>query len=536
MGRTELEFEGGVSACRASTGRIHGLLRPIGVGALVLFLGPNSLAQDQPDSASSVETVELPSTSDQSKGGPSVRVHGLLLGAKAITPYQSREFGFGGAALGAIGWGPSPLWSVQAELGFVALSGSSRSAPTGLAELDGATGGHLAAGLRINPFAASSLEDALGGLWLSGGLGASLTGGSVAPVLDAFLGYNFKLSRKFSLGPALGYLLVLQTDKDSPRPENANLALFGINGSFDFASPEPRVVDRDYDGILDKSDACPDHPEDRDGFEDEDGCPEADNDQDGIIDGEDRCPLDPEDKDGFEDEDGCSDVDNDADQVRDVDDECPLDAEDRDGFEDEDGCPEPDNDGDGIIDLKDLCPNEPEIVNGIADNDGCPDAESVRVVGDKIELDQKIHFWTNSHVIRGMSYPVLDKLARFLVEHAEYVKVDIEGHADRRGDEEFNLDLSRRRARSILEFLAKRGVDESRLASEGFGSSRPLVDADNEGAWFMNRRVEFVVTRNRQVKVVTGVPGQSEAPAFGTDSEASEVPLPPAPSEEDEAL
>ncbi len=449
---------------------------------------------------------------------PSFRVHTLLLGAKALRPYQSREFGFGGAALGAVGWGPSPVWSVQVELGFVALGSSKKDAPEGLAELGGATGGHLATGLRINPFSTSSLKKSLGGLWLSGAAGASVTGGSVAPVLDALLGYDFKISRQLSLGPALGYLLVLQTDKDGPRPENAHIGLFGLNGSFDFASASARPKDRDNDGILDKNDACPEQPEDRDGFEDEDGCPELDNDQDRIPDLKDRCPLEPEDRDGFEDGDGCADDDNDADKILDVDDECPLEPEDHDDFLDEDGCPDLDNDGDKIPDLKDLCPNEPEIVNGIADNDGCPDSESVRVVGDKIELDQKIHFWTNSHVIRGMSYPVLDKLARFLKEHTEYVKIDIEGHADQRGDEEFNVDLSRRRAQSIREFLAKRGIEEARLASEGFGSSRPLVDANNEGAWFMNRRVEFVVTRNRKVKVITGVPGQGDTgPAFGRD-------------------
>jgi len=270
-------------------------------------------------------------------------------------------------------------------------------------------------------------------------------------------------------------------------------------------------------------------PEDPDGFEDEDGCPESDNDRDGILDKQDRCPSDPEDRDEFEDDDGCSDPDNDVDHVLDVDDQCPLVAEDADAYQDEDGCPELDNDADHIPDTKDLCPNEAEVLNGIADNDGCPDSESVRVVGDKIELDQKIHFWTNSHIIRAMSYPVLDKLARFLLEHPEYVHVDVEGHADQRGDETFNLDLSRRRARSIAEFLVKRGVAEARLSSDGFGSSRPLVDAHNEGAWFMNRRVEFIVTRNREVTVVEGVPA-AQLPAFGSDKPEAEPtePTPPA--------
>ena len=65
--------------------------------------------------------------------------------------------------------------------------------------------------------------------------------------------------------------------------------------------------DSDGDGIPDDVDQCPNEPEDYDGFQDEDGCPDPDNDGDGIPDVDDLCPLDPEDFDGFQDEDGCPD-------------------------------------------------------------------------------------------------------------------------------------------------------------------------------------------------------------------------------------
>lgn len=65
--------------------------------------------------------------------------------------------------------------------------------------------------------------------------------------------------------------------------------------------------DRDGDGIPDSIDRCPDEPEDFDGFQDEDGCPDPDNDGDGIPDVEDACPDEPETYNGFEDEDGCPD-------------------------------------------------------------------------------------------------------------------------------------------------------------------------------------------------------------------------------------
>src|SRR5688572_14993098 len=67
------------------------------------------------------------------------------------------------------------------------------------------------------------------------------------------------------------------------------------------------ILDSDGDGIMDPDDKCKDEPEDKDGYQDEDGCPDPDNDSDGILDKADKCPMDPEDKDGFEDEDGCPD-------------------------------------------------------------------------------------------------------------------------------------------------------------------------------------------------------------------------------------
>jgi OOP family OmpA-OmpF porin len=67
-------------------------------------------------------------------------------------------------------------------------------------------------------------------------------------------------------------------------------------------------ADRDGDGIPDDKDACPDRPEDRDGFEDEDGCPDIDNDLDRVLDIADKCPNTPETYNGFEDDDGCPDV------------------------------------------------------------------------------------------------------------------------------------------------------------------------------------------------------------------------------------
>ncbi len=135
--------------------------------------------------------------------------------------------------------------------------------------------------------------------------------------------------------------------------------------------PDP---DNDLDTIPDASDKCPNQAEDMDGFEDTDGCPDLDNDKDGIPDTADRCPNEPETKNGFDDTDGCPDqADRDRDGVPDDKDKCPDDAEDTDGFEDTDGCPDPDNDKDGIPDDQDECVDEPENFNHFEDEDGCPD-------------------------------------------------------------------------------------------------------------------------------------------------------------------
>ena len=135
--------------------------------------------------------------------------------------------------------------------------------------------------------------------------------------------------------------------------------------------------DRDGDGIPDNKDQCPTQAEDKDGFEDADGCPDPDNDGDTILDKDDKCPNQAEDSDGFQDTDGCPDPDNDQDGVDDAHDQCPDKKETVNGFKDDDGCPdEPDKDGDGVPDSKDQCPDQPEDTDGFQDTDGCPDPDN----------------------------------------------------------------------------------------------------------------------------------------------------------------
>lgn len=244
-------------------------------------------------------------------------------------------------------------------------------------------------------------------------------------------------------------------------------------------------------------DACPFGPEDEDGFEDADFCADPDNDRDGILDVNDQCPNDAEDLDEFEDTDGCPDPDDDADGFPDARDTCPSQPEDRDGFQDDDGCPEVDNDGDGVPDLRDECPMEPEDRDGFEDDDGCPEpgpnVATVTVVDMRILVSERIYFDYDSDSIRPVSLPLLDQVAEVIQTLPATHRVRIEGYTDGAGDDEYNLDLSFRRARSVLEYLVTRGITRSRLEHVGYGETRPVTDDPTPNGQALNRRVEFTI-------------------------------------------
>jgi OOP family OmpA-OmpF porin len=140
----------------------------------------------------------------------------------------------------------------------------------------------------------------------------------------------------------------------------------------------PDVRDSDGDGIPNGRDKCTLVPEDKDGVEDDDGCPDDDNDGDRRMDAEDKCPAEPEDIDGFEDDDGCPELDNDKDGIADLQDKCINDAEDGKEPNPKDGCPanKRDSDADGVSDAADACPTAEEDMDGFDDGDGCPDLDN----------------------------------------------------------------------------------------------------------------------------------------------------------------
>jgi len=106
-------------------------------------------------------------------------------------------------------------------------------------------------------------------------------------------------------GAPLSFATDLRTPHFVPRPD-ATGTLVQPGALAPVTAERGKPGDRDADGIADASDVCPDQ-EDRDGFQDDDGCPDLDNDSDRVLDADDRCPNEPEIYNGMEDEDGCPD-------------------------------------------------------------------------------------------------------------------------------------------------------------------------------------------------------------------------------------
>jgi OmpA-OmpF porin, OOP family len=219
--------------------------------------------------------------------------------------------------------------------------------------------------------------------------------------------------------------------------------LAGIRYEFE-PTPVAPIKDRDHDGVPDDLDKCPDEPGDG-----PDGCPDLDWDKDGIPNVDDRCPREP-------------------------------------GTRELDGCP--DRDGDGIPDPEDKCPDQP----GPAENDGCPvTGPLVTLESDRVRLNGSVHFDYDKAIIKPESFPLLDEVVGVLSKNPQLKHVRVEGHTDNKGTAAYNLDLSKRRAASVVEYLVQHGIDRKRLVSAGYGFERPIADNATALGRAKNRRVEF---------------------------------------------
>ena len=88
----------------------------------------------------------------------------------------------------------------------------------------------------------------------------------------------------------------------------------------------------------------------------------------------------------------------------------------------------------------------------------------------------------------------MDKLADTL-RKAKNWKLDIAGHTDDKGSDEYNLKLSQNRANAVKDYLVNSGVESELITAQGFGESKPIVPNDNDANRERNRRVEFKITK-----------------------------------------
>jgi len=106
------------------------------------------------------------------------------------------------------------------------------------------------------------------------------------------------------------------------------------------------------------------------------------------------------------------------------------------------------------------------------------------------EALKTVYFDFDSAVLRDDARAILDKDIEWLKANPA-VRVQLEGHCDERGTEEYNLHLGERRANSVKGYLAKNGIDAGRLFTISYGEQRPVDPGHNEAAWAKNRRVQF---------------------------------------------
>lgn len=170
-----------------------------------------------------------------------------------------------------------------------------------------------------------------------------------------------------------------------------------------------------------------------------------------------------------------------------------------------------DADGDGVADDRDQCP---DTVAGIAvDGTGCapppaepaPPAEptiETAKAGDKIVL-HGVNFETARATLTTNARTILDEVAGKLLARPE-LRIEVGGHTDARGSDAYNQDLSERRARSVMAYLAERGIDAARLTAIGYGEAQPVDSNDTDEGRERNRRVELKILEQATNDTTTG--------------------------------
>ena len=195
----------------------------------------------------------------------------------------------------------------------------------------------------------------------------------------------------------------------------------------------------------------------------------------GTCTGLDNCPEEAEDFDGFQDDDGCPDADNDR-----------------------DGLCDPWVEAKGMLSTfahickgVDLCPEQAETLNSYKDDDGCPD--EVPQPPKKVFVLEGVNFESGKSTITQDSYVSLMKVVDIMETFPEST-FDIVGHTDNIGSKDKNMTLSADRANAVKNFLVEKGIAESRMTTQGLGDTKPVASNKTPEGRAQNRRIEFIRT------------------------------------------
>jgi len=144
------------------------------------------------------------------------------------------------------------------------------------------------------------------------------------------------------------------------------------------------------------------------------------------------------------------------------------------------------------------CASLKEMVKKVSETVPIPgvDATSIEETerGLVLTFDNELLFKFDSDEILPEQKKNLDKIAEFLEKNVAR-KVSVEGHADGTGEDDYNLDLSQRRAKAVRKALADRSVSESRIEAVGFGETKPVASNDTSEGRRKNRRVEVIILK-----------------------------------------
>jgi len=128
--------------------------------------------------------------------------------------------------------------------------------------------------------------------------------------------------------------------------------------------------------------------------------------------------------------------------------------------------------------------------------DGCPVSDAITIVDDRIVLDERVLFDFNRARVRSGGRALIEQILILWHEHPDWQRLTIEGHADVRGGDDYNQQLSEERAKRVREALVEAGASPELVDSVGYGRSRPRDPGTTEAAHQRNRRVEFVIDRH----------------------------------------